>query len=140
MRESAQVFSTINMGLVVLDRGEVVEQRLGGALQHCKDLVEAVGPAVPRVGHIVFAGVGIEVAGQQQPFVGEGSELGHKASVGAIHGDDEVEPPQVFDREWPRPLMADRDGRARGNLGASRIGWFTPVESRGSSAVKVEGA
>lgn len=74
------------------------EQRDGGAVEHREDLVEAARSTVPGVWNIVFAGVGIEVACQQQTLFGEGPEFRHKPSVGPVHGDNEVESAEVFDR------------------------------------------
>ena len=91
-------FSGLRLGSRPL-RQEVLEERDGCPFEHLKNLVESAEPAVPGVWHIVLASVRVEVARQQQAFVWEGAELGNEASVGAIHGDDEVELVEVIERD-----------------------------------------
>jgi hypothetical protein len=87
----------------------------------------------------VFAGLRVEVARQQESLLGEGPKFGDEATIRAIHGDDEVELPEVFDRERSGALVADAKPGAGCDLDAPGIGRFPTMKGRGSRAVKVIG-
>ena len=76
------------------------QQRQRRAVEHVEDLHKAAGSTVPGVGDILFKAVRVKVAREEEPVVGEGAELGDKPPVRPVHGDNEVEPFEVSNREW----------------------------------------
>lgn len=73
----------------------MTEQWQRSPFQHPEDLHKALRASIPRVRYILLEAIRVKRPREQEALFREWPELRDSASIGAVHGNDEVEVGQV---------------------------------------------
>lgn len=117
-----------------------IQNGLGRALNNVEHVVEAIVAAVVRIGHLVIAGLGVELAeeARARAVVTVGIEVERVVQVATIHREDVVEVVEIVTVHLPRSYIIQINTPLRRRRAHPGVRLLPDVPLAGSRRVDLE--